>query len=111
MKRRTIITIAAVALAAIGTATGISIAAGGNEQPLTGSNLDTAVAAALAYTRGGTVTETEVGDDGAAYSVEIRLDDGSQVEVQLDARFNVFGQEVDDDGTADQEHDDASSDD
>jgi hypothetical protein len=38
---------------------------------------------------------------GAAYGVEVRLDDGRQVEVNLDADFNVIGQEADDDGTGD----------
>lgn len=68
-----------------------------SDTPLTGSDLDQAVAAALEHTGGGDVTETEVGDDGAAYGVEIRLDDGSQVEVNLDADFNVIGSEADDD--------------
>ena len=45
------------------------------------------------------MTETEVGDDGAAYGVEIRLDDGSQVEVNLDENFAVTGQSPDDDGS------------
>ena len=34
--------------------------------------------------------ESEAGDDGAAYGVEIRLDDGSVVEVALDANFHVI---------------------
>ena len=55
-----------------------------------------AKAAALEFTGGGTVTEAEVGDDGAAYGVEIRLDDGSQVEVRLDETFTVIGTEPDD---------------
>jgi len=69
----------------------------------TGSALEQATKAALEYTGGGTVTETEVGDDGAAYGVEIRLDDGRQVEVNLDENFNVIGQENDDDGPNDQD--------
>ena len=68
-----------------------------SDTPLTGSDLDRAVAAALDHTGGGEVTETEIGDDGAAYGVEIRLQDGSQVEVNLDADFNVIGSEADDD--------------
>ncbi len=68
-----------------------------SDTPLTGSDLDRAVAAALDHTGGGEVTETEVGDDGAAFGVEIRLADGSQVEVNLDADFNVIGSEADDD--------------
>ena len=50
-----------------------------------------------------TVVETETGDDGAAYGVEVRLDDGSVVEVNLDASFQVIGQEADDDGSGEQE--------
>lgn len=68
-----------------------------SDTPLTGTDLDRAVAAALDHTGGGEVTETEIGDDGAAYGVEIRLTDGSEVEVNLDADFNVIGSEPDDD--------------
>lgn len=68
-----------------------------SDTPLSGADLDQAVAAALAHTGGGDVTETELGDDGAAYGVEIRLADGSQVEVNLDVEFNVIGSEGDDD--------------
>ncbi len=85
---------------------GIAVATGGGDEPLTGETYDRAVAAALAHTGGGTVTETEVGDDGAAYEVEIRLDDGSQVEVQLDESFAVIGSEPDDDGPDDRDADD-----
>ena len=45
------------------------------------------------------MTETEAGDDGAAYGVEVRLDDGRVVEVRLDADFQVLGHEADDDGS------------
>jgi uncharacterized membrane protein YkoI len=67
------------------------------DQELTGATRDRAVAAALAATGGGTVLETEAGDDGAAYGVEVRLGDGRQVEVNLDERFQVVGQEADED--------------
>lgn len=79
---------------------GIAAATGGGETdtPLTGSALEKAAAAALAHTGGGTVIETEVGDDGAAYGVEVRLDDGSTVEVTLDEAFTVTGSQADDDG-------------
>jgi hypothetical protein len=43
------------------------------------------------------VLETEAGDDGAAYGVEVRLADGRQVEVNLDESFRVVGQEPDED--------------
>ena len=68
-----------------------------SDTPLTGSDLDRAVAAALQHTGGGDVTESEIGDDGAAYGVEIRLADGIQVEVNLDSDFNVIGSGADDD--------------
>ncbi len=79
----------ALALVVIGAGTGIAIATGGDDSPLTGSDLEKATAAALAETGGGTVIETEVGDDGSAYGVEIRLEDGSVVEVNLDSSFEV----------------------
>jgi uncharacterized membrane protein YkoI len=77
---------------------GVAAATGGDDdQELTGSTRDRAVEAALAATGGGTVLETEAGDDGAAYGVEIRLADGRQVEVNLDESFKVVGQEADED--------------
>ena len=68
---------------------------------MTGAPLEKATAAALAHTGGGTVVETEVGDDGAAYDVEVRRPDGKVVEVRLDSSYAVIGQEVDDDGPGD----------
>jgi len=93
-----LVAVLVLAGAAVTFTSGLTSAGGGDDdRPITGSALDQATAAALEHTRGGTVTETEAGDDGAAYSVEIRLDDGSQVEVNLDESFNVIGQEADDD--------------
>ena len=73
----------------------------GSEKPITGSALDQAEAAALAHIGEGTVTETEVGDEESYYEVEVTLDDGSQVDVQLDRGFNVVGDEADDDSSED----------
>jgi hypothetical protein len=104
VRRRTTWIVGGVMAAAMLGGTGMSLAAaGGDDQPLTGSTLERAVAAALAETGGGTVTETEVGDGGAAYSVEVRLADGRQVEVQLDRDFRVTGREADDDGRGDRD--------
>jgi hypothetical protein len=91
-------TLAAIVIVA---GSGLAIATGGKDSdtPLTGTALDKAAAAALAHTGGGTVNETEVGDDGAAYGVEIRLENGNVVEVALDETFAVIGSESDDDGT------------
>jgi hypothetical protein len=94
----------AIALAVVGGGTGIAIASSGDDdRPLTGSVLDQATAAALDYTGGGAVVETDTGDGGAAYGVEVRLGDGHVVEVSLDENFNVVGESADDDGSNDQE--------
>ena len=97
MQRRTR-WIAAAGLA-VAMAGGIAAASadGDSDQELTGSTRDQAVAAALAATGGGTVLETEAGDDGAAYGVEVRLPDGRQVEVNLDQGFKVVRREPDED--------------
>jgi uncharacterized membrane protein YkoI len=101
---RKIAVLAALVLVVGAISAGFAIAAGGDDdKPLTGSNLEKATAAALAHTGGGTVVETEVGDDGAAYGVEVRLDDGRVVEVNLDESFDVIGQENDDDGAGDRD--------
>lgn len=86
----------AAAAAGIGitSVTGVAMAASGgddNEAPITGAALGQASASALAYVGEGTVTETEVGDEESLYEVEVTLDDGSEVDVQLDEEFNVLG--------------------
>jgi hypothetical protein len=97
MRRRTR-WIAAAGLA-VAMAGGVAAAAtdGDSDHELTGPARDRAVAAALAATGGGTVLETEVGDDGAAYAVEVRRRDGVPVEVDLDKTFRLTVQGPDDD--------------
>ena len=93
-----------LAIIGSGTSAGMAFATGGDDdQPITGQALEKCTAAALAAYPGGTVTETEIGDDGAAYGVEVRLQDGSQIEVHLDKDCEVIGQEPDDDGPNDQD--------
>jgi uncharacterized membrane protein YkoI len=97
-QRRTWIVAGALTVAVIGSGAAIAIATGTDDDtPLEGSSLARATRAALEHTGGGQVIETEVGDDGAAYGVEIRSDDGSVVEVNLDESFEVIGEETDDD--------------
>lgn len=93
--------IGGVALGAVlvGASAAIAVAAGSDDEPLTGSTFEQATLAALDHTGGGTVVESELGDGGAAYEVEIRLDDGRIVEVELDESFAVIDQSVDDDGS------------
>jgi uncharacterized membrane protein YkoI len=110
-KRTRILIGAAATVVAIGVGTGVGIAASSDDdQPLTGNDLDRATAAALEHVGGGTVIETEAGDDGAAYGVEIRREDGSVVEVSLDERFQVIGTEGDDDVAGEAEHEGSSDD-
>jgi uncharacterized membrane protein YkoI len=86
-----------VAALAVGTGAGIAAAGGGDddEAPITGEALDKASAAALEDTGGGRVTGTEVGDEESYYEVEVTLEDGSQVDVQLDKSFQVVGSSAD----------------
>ena len=99
MNKRTKIAIGAAAgLVVVAGGAGAAVAAGGgddNEEPITGDALDKASAAALEHTGEGQVTETEVGDEESLYEVEVTLDDGTQVDVQLDEDFNVVGDESD----------------
>jgi hypothetical protein len=93
-----LIAIAAVAALAIGgTAIAGAAGAGDSEKPITGAALDKAGAAALAHTGGGTVSDTEVGDEEGYYEVEVTRSDGSQVDVHLDRGFNVLSQVSDSD--------------
>jgi uncharacterized membrane protein YkoI len=106
MQRRTKAVIAggAAAAAILGGATW-AVAGGSDDDAtdtaITGDALERASAAALEHTGEGQVTETEVGDEESYYEVEVTLDDGSQVDVQLDEDFNVVGDEADDDTTED----------
>ena len=98
MKRTTKWVVGAVASVAIAAGSvGIAVAGGDDsETPIPpGTALDQATAAALAHTGGGTVTATEIGDEESQYEVEVTLADGRQVDVQLDAAFNVVGDKTD----------------
>ena len=86
---------AAVALLAVGGAVVATTGGDDDEVPITGDALERASSAALEHLGEGRVTETEVGDEESYYEVEVTLDDGTQVDVQLDERFNVVGSEAD----------------
>jgi hypothetical protein len=98
--KRKLVLIATI-VAALGVAAGgIAVAAADDdatETPITGADLQRASEAALASTGGGKVTGTEVGDEESYYEVEVTLDDGSQVDVQLDKSFKVVGSGADGD--------------
>ena len=66
---------------------------GGN---LSGDAKGRAERAAVSAAGGGTVVESEKGDDGnAAYEVAVKKPDGSTVEYHLDGNFKVIGTEKD----------------
>jgi uncharacterized membrane protein YkoI len=62
-----------------------------SEAPIVGSDLERASAVAIEFIGSGSVTATEVGDEESYYEVEVTLDDGRQIDVQLDENFNVVG--------------------
>ena len=101
MDKRRWFSLAIVGAVIIGGGTAFAFAAADDDEALTGSTYDRATEAALEETGGGTVIETEKGDGGAAYGVEVQLDGGNVVEVELDADFNVIGTEADDDSGED----------
>ena len=103
--RTMVIATAVAVLVALGGA-GIAYAAGGDSaEQLTGPDAQKAESAAIAAVGGGTVTEVEQedGDGTGVFEVEVKRDDGSQVEVHLDGDLNVVGQQADEDGPEDED--------
>ena len=97
-KRAKWLVAAGLAVAGVVGGAGAVLAANADDDAqLTGESRDRAIASARAHVGEGDVTDTEIGDDGAAYGVEIRKPDGAQVEVNLDKDYRVTGTEADDD--------------
>jgi hypothetical protein len=106
-KRTKLIVGAVAALAALGVGTGVGVASsGGDDHPIQGDARQRATQAVLDHVGEGSVTETEMGDGGATYEVEVRLDDGRELEIELDGNFEVIGTERDDDSGEDESGDD-----
>jgi uncharacterized membrane protein YkoI len=111
MKRST--KIAAAATVALGgiAAAGLAVANAasdddgpeddGGDTAITGEAMQRASAAALAHTGGGRVTGSEIDDEESKYEIEVTLQNGDQVDVQLDETFNVVGAEDDGSGSDD----------
>ncbi len=105
MEMRKKIVIGTASVLAVGAgAAGIAVAGGSddNEAPITGSALEKASAVALEETGEGAVSDTETGDEESYYEVEVTLDDGSEVDVQVNREFEVVGSEAesaDEDGS------------
>ena len=99
MKRtKRIVITAAVAVAGLATAGVAAVNASTSDDadtPITGSDLQRASDAALASTGQGRVTGTEIGDEESYYEVEVTLEGGTEVDVQLDQGFQVVGSKAD----------------
>jgi hypothetical protein len=102
---RWILIATAAGVVAAGVVGGVAFAGGegDGDTPITGEARARAEAAAIAYTAGGRVTDTEIGDEDSYYEVEVTMPDGRQIDVQLDRNFSVVG------SSADEHPDDASS--
>jgi uncharacterized membrane protein YkoI len=105
MRRRvTLIVAGVVALIALALG-GAAIAdarMGDDGEPLKGTTLQRASAAALEAAGGGRVTETEHDSEGGGvYEVEVTRPDGSEFEVRLDSSFNVVSAEADEEEKGD----------
>jgi len=107
MRKRTWIIGAAVAGLVLGGATVAAAAVnpfdddgsvdGSTQSPLSQADRDKAVQAALAKVGQGTVTEVERDENpNSAYEVEVRLTNGSEVEVAVGKDFQVLSQSPDD---------------
>jgi hypothetical protein len=66
--------------------------------PISGDALTRAGEAALAETGGGEVVDSEVEDEENGYEVEVNLDDGRQMEVQLDENLAVVSSSENEEG-------------
>ena len=78
-------------LAVVGGAwTAMARSANDDDQTLSGHLLRRASQAALTEVGSGTVVEAEIGDDGAAYEVEVEMRDGTTVDVELDEQLAVI---------------------
>jgi uncharacterized membrane protein YkoI len=88
---------------------------GSDNDRLTGASLERASDAALAEVGEGTVTQAERSDDADhTYSVEVRLDDGREADVELDDDYTVVridGDDRQDDGGGDDRAIDGTTDD
>jgi hypothetical protein len=108
MKRTTKILSATGLVAGTIAAAGLTVAnaSGGDDGPeddgtdtaISGDALARASDAALAYTGEGGVIGSGVDDEESKYEIEVTLDNGDQVDVQLDEGFNVVSSENDGSG-------------
>ena len=106
MKRKRVLVVAAVCIAALAVAgAGIAKAVSGPDESVTGPAAAKAAAAAVKAAGGGSAREVEYqdGDGAGVYEVEVRGPDGSQIEVHLNGQFQPVGTVADDDSGSESE--------
>jgi hypothetical protein len=91
MQKRTLAAGVGLALVSAMAVGGVAVANGGDDSgTVSGPNADTATAAALKATGGGTANSVERdGENGATWEVEVTRPDGTTVDVRLDESFDV----------------------
>jgi uncharacterized membrane protein YkoI len=105
MKRNTRIITASIATAVVVVGAGAAYAVAATDgETVDSDDMQRASEAALAETGGGTITEIEHDDGG--YDVEVRLEDGTEVDVDLAGDFTVRSTETDESDEPDDGHDD-----
>ena len=99
LRRALVVVAGGLLLVLTGGASVVTAADGGppddGEPAISGNELTRATKAALAGTGGGRVTDTEVADEETYYEVEVTLEDGREVDVQLDTSFHVVDRKAD----------------
>ena len=96
LRRKRIIIPTVATLAVVGA--GATVWSATADDSVGGSERERVAAAAVEVAGGGTAEEVETSDDlGVAYEVEVRTDDGTEVEVALDDDLNEVSTEADDD--------------
>ena len=88
--KKTLAGVAALAALGLGGAAIVQASGEEGEKSATGAQADTAKAAALKITKGGTVNAVERDSEkGAAWEVEVTKPDGATVDVRLDEKFGL----------------------
>lgn len=100
LRRKRIIIPAVATIAVLGA--GATVWSATADDSVDGSERDRVAAAAVEIAGGGTAEDVETSDDpGVAYEVEVRADDGTEVDVALDDDLNEVNTETDDADDAD----------
>lgn len=107
MNKKWLIGIGATLCAGLIAVATVAIAGSDGEGTVTGPQADRAIAAALEATDGGKATAVERdSEDGATWEVEVLREDGTVVDVRLDADYEVVVIEGDDESPDDDDQND-----